>query len=129
MKEAAQRLSNSPFEVLLRDGLSLEDRILGVLWSICPSRCEYLGRPALKHMVQHGFELAQRYGFTTDKGKTLMATLALAVGHGFANDPLNGWILRRLNKPRWTDPEKQVDELYSKSRIYLNHILAGGDEA
>jgi hypothetical protein len=129
MKMAARRLSDTRFEDLLPAGSNLEDGILQILRELCPTRCKYLGESALKRTIQYGFELATKYEFTSDKGKVLMMTLALSVGHGFADDPLNGWILRRLHKPRWTDPNKQVDELYSKSQIYLKHILAGGDEA
>jgi hypothetical protein len=126
---AARKLLDPGFEKLLPRGSNLEDGILQVLREMWFAKCEYLGEPVLRRVIQYGLELAQKYGFTTQKGQVLMVTLAFAVGHGFTRDLLNGWILRRLDTPRWTDPNKQADELYSKSRIYLHHILAGGDEA
>jgi len=123
---AAGNLLDPGFEKLLPRGSNLQDGILHVLREMWFTKCEYLGEPVLRRVIQHGLELAQKYGFTTEKGQVLMVTLAFAVGHGFTRDPLNGWILRRLDAPRWADPNKQADELYSKSRIYLQHILAGG---
>ncbi len=125
MKAAVRRLSESSFRDVLPAQSNLEDGILQVLHSVSPTRCRYLGEPILKRMIQYGFVLAQDHGFVSAKGKTLMVTLAFAVGHGFAKDPLNGWILRRLDTPRWSDRDKQVDELSSKSVIYLKHILTG----
>lgn len=128
LKATAQKLLDPGFEKLLPIGTNLEDGILQVLRELWPSKSEYLGERVLRQIIQFGLALAQKYDFTEDKGKVLMVTLTFAVGHGFTKDPLNGWILRRLDKPRWADPNKQADELYSKSRIYLQHILAGGTE-
>jgi hypothetical protein len=128
LRGAVQKLIDARIEDLLKPGLDIEEMILGMLRSVCPLRGEYLGEAVLRVLIQHGFGLAHTYGLATDKGMVLMVTLTLAVGHGFSNDPLYGWIVRRLNRRRWPDPDKRVDELSSKSIIYLKHILAGESE-
>jgi hypothetical protein len=128
LREAVRPLMEARFEDVVQPGTELESEILKVLHSACPARCEYVGEAVLERLVQHGFELAQNYGFESDKGKVLMVILTFVVGHGFPNDPLNGWIVRRLSSKRWPDPNKRVDELSSKSLLYLKHILAGREE-
>jgi hypothetical protein len=129
LREAVRPLMEARFEDVVQPGANLEEEILRVLHSVCPARCEYVGESALRRLVQHGFGLARAYGFESDKGKVLMVILTFVVGHGFPKDPLNGWIVRRLNSERWPEPSKRVDELASKSLLYLKHILAGGARA
>lgn len=129
LREAVRPLMDARFEDIVQPGVNLEDQILKVLHSVCPARCEYAGEPVLRRLLQHGFELAHSYEFESDKGKVLMVILTFVVGHGFPKDPLNGWIVRRLNSKRWPDPNRRVDELSSKSLLYLKHILAGGEGA
>lgn len=129
LRAAVQQLMQSRVEDVLKPGINLEETILQMLRSVCPIRCEYFGDSVLKALVQHGFGLARRYGFTTDKGMVLMTVLTFAVGHGFYKDPLNGWIVRRLENPRWPDVNKRVDDLSSKSLLYLKHIVANRSES
>ena len=129
LREAVRPLLDAQFEDVVKPGADLEHVILDALHSTCPARWEYVGKRTLKRMVQHGFMLAKDHGFESDKGRVLMVILALVVGHRFPDDPLNPWIVRRLTNPRWPDPNKQVDELASKSLLYLKHILAGLEDA
>lgn len=129
LRAAVQDLTKNRVEDVLQPGINLEELILKTLRSVCPIRCAYSGDAVLRRLIQRGFELAQQYELETDKGKVLMATLTLAVGHGFYKDPLNGWIVRRLENKRWPDPSKRVDDLSSKSMLYLEHILAGRGQA
>jgi|ERR1019366_7021540 hypothetical protein len=129
LRAAVQELMKNHIEDVLQPGVNLEELILNTLRSVCPIRCDYSGEAVLHSLIQRGFELAQHYDLATDKGKVLMATLTFAVGHGFYKDPLNGWIVRRLENKRWSDPNKRVDDLSSKSMIYLKHILAARSQA
>src|SRR5258708_13596032 len=129
LREAVRPLTEARFEDVVQPGVNLEDEILKVLYSVGPARCDYVGESVLRRLVQHGFELAQSCGFESDKGKVLMVILTFVVGHGFRKDPLNGWIVRRLNSKRWPDPNKRAEELSFKSLLYLKHILAGGEGA
>jgi len=129
LRAAVQLLMQSRVEDVLKPGVKIEEMILQMLRSICPIRCEYSGDSVLRTLVQHGFGIAGRYHFTTDKGMVLMVVLTFAVGHGFYKDPLNPWIVRRLENPRWPDINKRVDELSSKALLYLKHILANRSES
>lgn len=129
LRAAVQELRKNRVEDILQPGADLEELMLRTLRSVCPIRCDYSGNAVLRSLIQRGFELAQQYDLATDKGKVLMATLTFAVGHGFHKDPLNGWIVRRLEQKRWPDPSKRVDDLSSKSMLYLEHILAARSQA
>ena len=129
LRAAVKDLTKNRVEDVLQPGVNLEELILRTLRSTCPIRCGYSGDAVLRGLVQRGFELAKQYELETDKGKVLMATLTFAVGHGFYKDPLNEWIVRRLENKRWPDPSKRVDDLSSKSLLYLEHILAGRSQS
>jgi hypothetical protein len=129
LRKAVNGLMQTQIEDVLKAGVNLEEMMLQILRSVCPIRCDYSGEGVLRRLIRHGFELATRYDLATDKGKVLMATLTFAVGHGFYKDPLNPWIVRRLENKRWPDPNKRVDDLSSKSLLYLKHILARRSES
>jgi hypothetical protein len=129
LKAAVQDLKKNRVEDVLQPDADLEALILKTLRSVCPIRCDYSGPTVLHSLIQRSFKLAQQYDLATDKGKVLMATLMFAVGHGFYKDPLNGWIVSRLENKRWPDPSKRVDDLSSKSMLYLEHILAARSQA
>ena len=129
LRAGVQELMKNRVDDVLQSGVNLEELILQTLRSVCPIRYDYSGESVLRGLIQRGFELAQQYDLATDKGKVLMATLTFAVGHGFYKDPLNGWIVRRLENKRWPDPDKRVDDLSSKSMLYLKHILAARSQA
>lgn len=124
--EAMERLSRLRLEDFLSSDQSLEDSILAKLRSTYPQRCKYLGDSTLRVMVRHGFGLADTYALTSDRGRVLMAGFTFAMGHGFAKDPLYGWVGRRLEDPRWPSPAARIEELYSKALLYLsrNQTLA-----
>ena len=126
--EATQRLSEVRVEDFVSSGQGLEASILRAARAVYPQKYDYLGEQVVRTLIRHGFELAQRYGFESDKGKILMVILTFSVGHGFPKDPLNRWIVRRLDTKRWPDEYRRVDELYSKAQLYLEHIVAGGSK-
>ena len=124
MVEAMQRLSAMRIEELIKAGGSIEEDILEGLRTIYPQKCDYLGEHVLRALIQTGFDFARKNAFATEKGMALMVGLAFAVGHGFAVDPLYGWIGKRLDNKRHRDPPDQIEELYSKSMLYLKHVVA-----
>ena len=128
LRTATQGLLQKRIEDVLKPGVNPEELILETLHSVCPLRSEYSGDALLRRMIRNSFDLAGKYELATDKGRVLFATLTFAVGHGFYKDPLNGWLVRRLENKRWPDPNRRVDDLASKSLLYLKHILAGESE-
>lgn len=109
---------------------SLEASIRAKLDYVYPQRCQYLGEQILISMIRFGFQLAEKYGLGNDRGKVLMTSFTFAMGHGFANDPLYGWVSRRLTDSRWPTPAARIEELYSKGILYLsrNQTLAKKDD-
>lgn len=124
--EAMRRLSQLRIEDFLTPGQDPEEGMLAKLLSIYPQRCEYLGEPLLRATIRHSFKLADLYNLSTDRGRVLMTGFAFAMGHGFAKDPLYGWVGRRLAEPRSSRATDRVEELYSKALLYLsrNRTLA-----
>jgi hypothetical protein len=129
--EAMRRLSRLRIEDFLTPGPDLEEGILEKLRSVYPQRCEYLGEPVLRTMIRHGFKLADIHSLANDRGRVLMGGFAFAMGHGFAKDPLYGWVGRRLTKPKSSSAADRVEELYSKALLYLsrNQTLAKDHES
>jgi hypothetical protein len=126
--EATKRLSQVRIQDFVTSDQDLEASILRGARAVYPQKCDYLGESVLRALIRDGFELAQNYGFASDKGKILMVLLTFTAGHGFPTDPLNRWIITRLDNKRWPDPNRRVDDLYSKAQIYLEHIVAGASK-
>ncbi len=122
--EALERLKKTNMEEVARPGIPLEDSAARALREIYPETCEYLGEPIIKQLIQHGFSLAQRYGFDSVRGMLLMVGLTFFMGYNFPQDPLCGWIGRRLDDKRRPDPAARTEELYAKAILYMNHVLA-----
>jgi hypothetical protein len=125
--EALHRLSKTRIERLLRPEAPLEETAFRALHSIYPQNCEYLGEMVVRESIRYSLGLARSsYGFTTAKGALLIVALTFFVGRDFSNDPLYGWIARRLDARRQPDPTARVEELYSKAMLYLRNTLAEG---
>ena len=122
--EAMRRLSKLRMEDFLVPGKDVKTTILAKLSSVYPQKCEYLGEAVLRRLMEHAFKLAEESGVATDRGRVLMSAFTFAMGHGFSKDPLNGWIRRRLQDSRWPTPEERVEELYSKSLLFLSRNIA-----
>lgn len=120
---AMQRLTRYRSSDFVRSGLDLEDSLLENLAIIYPQKHEYLGETVLRSLIKRGYELAAKHGVATQGGIVLMVVLTLAVGHRFPEDPLHTWIGRRLQDARRPDPRDRIEELYSKSMLYLNRVL------
>lgn len=128
LMEALQKLPQARIEDYLTPGANGEEALLHGIRSACPLRSQYLGEPVLRRLIRHGMEIARRFGFTTDKGIALMVILTFVGGHGFYKDPLFGWIARALDSNRCPDAGKRFEDLSSKSVLYLDHVLAGGNK-
>lgn len=86
--------------------------------------CDYLAETRLRAIIQQGFAAACDHGLNSDKAPILMVGLSCFMGHGFAKDPLCGWIGARLDTTRFSNSTQRTDELYKKSLLYLQHVLA-----
>jgi hypothetical protein len=123
--EVLQRISQTQIENYLTPGMNLEDGMLGVAQSACPLGSQYLGEPVLRRLIRSGTEVARRFGFTTDKAVGLMVMLTFVGGHGFYRDPQHSWIAHALDENREPNAGRRVEEISSKSTLYLERLLAG----
>jgi hypothetical protein len=127
--EALQRLTNTDPENVAKPGVLLEESALQRLAVIYPQTVAYLGESRIRPMVQRSLAIARKYEFTTVKGQLLMVALMFFMGHGFTNDPLCGWIARRLDPKHRSDPAARTEELYAKATLYMKSVLAENVEA
>jgi hypothetical protein len=123
--EVLQGLTQARIEDYLAPAVNREEAFLQGVLSACPLRSQYLGEPVLRRLIRHAVELARHFGFNSDKGTALMFVLTFVGGHGFYKDPQYGWIARGLDRERCPDAGKRIQELSSKSALYLGHVLAG----
>ncbi|MGB9103172.1 MAG: DUF4123 domain-containing protein [Terriglobales bacterium] len=117
-RAAAVKLSD-----VVRGTGMLEDAVARELIRIYPQKCEFLGGPTLRQIIQEGFASAGRWGINTPEGLALFAGLSFALGHRFDADPLLPWIGSILSNARFRDPQQRVERLYSKTMVYLNEAF------
>jgi len=122
--EALKRLSRTNVEEVAKPGVPLDESAAQELRTIYPQACDYLGEPTVRRLIQQGFDLARAYGLNSSRGTLLMAGLTVFMGHNFPEDPLCGWISRRLDAKRQPDPAVRTNELYAKATLYMKHVLA-----
>ena len=123
--QALQRLSETPIEGIVKPDIPLEETAIQGLEAIYPETYDYLGEPRVRAIIRESFDTARRYGFNSVKGMLLMVGLTFFMGHGFPNDPLCGWIARRLDEARFPDTTQRTEGLYAKATLYMKHVLAG----
>jgi hypothetical protein len=123
--ETLRRFKSAHIGEYLRPGINREEAMCRCALSSCPTRCQYLGELVVRRLVRAAIELASRLGFASDRGIALVVVLTFVAGHGFYKDPQYPWILQGLDSSRQPDPEKRLDDLCSKSYLYLEQVLAG----
>jgi len=125
---ALRRLSQARADDYVTAGVPLEDCFLAGLKSIYPQKCAYLGERPLRTLLKKTFELASKYGFTSNQDVALVTALTFFLGHGCMDDPLHSWIARRLADKRLANPAERAAELQAKAMLYLKHTLEGSEE-
>ncbi len=126
---ALHRLVKAKAEDYLIPGAPLVDCLLLGLKDLYPQKCEYVGDPSLRVLLSRTLELANRHGFSSDQDLAMMTALTFFLGHGCTNDPLYGWIGRRLADPKLDTAQKRSAELKAKAMLYLKHSLEGNEAA
>jgi hypothetical protein len=118
---AARPLNFSPTELV--------PAMLHELELIYPEKVSYVGADALSVMIRRGGQGARNVRFYSPRATALVIVLMLAFGHRCGADPLYPWIANTLRDDRAQDPEAKAGHLEKKALIWLDHVLAGGDEA
>jgi hypothetical protein len=89
---------------------------------IYPQKCEYLGDSVLEELVQRGISSSAAYS-ESSRAAMIFAGLMFIFGHGCLSDPQFPWIANTLEKDVPGDAESKIEQLYSKTRIYLENAL------
>ena len=123
-KESLSRACRQSFKDLREIRGGQETDILSRLKMNFPQKCQYVGDQALRSLVKHGTELAQKFSVSSDAGVILFVCFMFMLGHGFAADPQYPWCEMTLNNENISDPNKRIERLYSKSITYITNVLA-----
>lgn len=122
-REALKRARKMSVEPIPVSSPTFESQIFKRMEENHPEKVAYLGETRLLGLVPRAIKEAKKYSISNDAGVCFLLGLMFAVGHGVAGDPKYPWISKTLNNRTITDPEKRVERLYSKTMIYLDHVL------
>lgn len=123
--EALHRFQRAHIKEYLIPGTDPQEAMFRCALAFCPTRSQYLGETVLRRLIHRGIELANSLEFKTDTGVALTVVLSFVAGHGFFKDPQYPWVMQGLDANRQPDPEKRLDDIYSKSYLYLQQVLGG----
>lgn len=103
--------------------------MLSAMEQAFPQKVAYVGEDGLRAVISEASAEAARHRFSTIREQGLIAVLMFAFGHGCTDDPLYPWISRTLDDPRITSPEARAKRLENKALTWLDHVLAGSEQA
>jgi hypothetical protein len=122
--QALRRLQLASFDSIAAGSAGFDDAVTRGLRAIYPQKAECVGESVIQGLIQRGLDLSKKHSLSTHKGTALIVSLMFALGHGITVDPLYPWIGATLNDRLVTDPAARTDRLYSKTRVYLDRVLA-----
>lgn len=88
-----------------------------------PQKFEYVGEDGIRGIIQEATSEAERFRFSTVRGKALLVILKFAFGHGCTRDRLYPWIYRTLTDEKITEPEARSARLEKKAITWLEHVI------
>ncbi len=88
-----------------------------------PQKAAYVGQSKLNRLIMKGNTEAQKYGFSTVRGRAMMVILMFSFGYGCTNDPLYPWISRTLYDERINDSGIRAKRLEKRAVTWLNAVL------
>jgi len=121
--DALRRAESIRFNELPGSSWSFADDVSAWLRSIYPQKCDGMGEPRMRLLIQRGIELANIYSVSTDSGTALFVGLAFAFGHGFPHDPRFPSIASVLRDGSVLDVSERVRLLYSETINYLSTYI------
>ena len=121
--DALRRLSKARAEDYNLMKQDFDKQVIAALRQIYPQKCDYLGERLLAALIRRGKDLARSHSINSINGTALMIAAMLALGHGFAADPLFPWISKTLEDETIADPNERADNLQRKIKIYLDRAL------
>lgn len=111
---------------------NFEKDMLQELFRVYPQKSSYIGQDNLNKLIQKGRSEAEKYGFSTIRGETMMVMLMFGFGHGCTSDPLYPWIMRTVTDESIIDSEARAKRLEKKATTWLENVLSKlrkGDDA
>ena len=121
--DALRRLSKAQPEDYNLTKQDFNNQMAAALHQIYPQKCDYLGDELMKLLIRRGIELARAHSIKSVNGTALMVAAMMALGHGFAADPLFPWISSTLSDEAVADPNERAENLQRKIKIYLDRAL------
>jgi hypothetical protein len=121
-KRSLGRARGIPFEAASRASPDFQDRLIARASELYPEKAHGVGRACLERLIARAAEEAAMWDAATDAGVCLFFGIMFSVGHGFTHDPKYPWAANTLSHPGYT-PEKRVERLYTKTMLYLDHVL------
>ncbi len=86
-----------------------------------PEKAAYVGEEPLRKLLTKASEQCAAYSIRDALGPSVFAGMMFVLGHGFATDLQFPWIAATLRKSAAED--RRLEQLFSKSQIYLDHVL------
>jgi hypothetical protein len=123
-KDALDRVTHKRFKDLPNSEATITPDVIGELTEVHPEKCDYIGEPALRALIQRADEAAREYAIISCAGVAVVTGLMFAFGHGCCTDPQFPWIAKILGDSTLVDPDKKVERLYEKMIAYFDHVLA-----
>jgi len=77
-----------------------------------PERCQDIGEPKLRRMIQYGVKRAAAYGIQLENDVRKYIEVMLLLGPDFDKDPKFPWAASLLNDKNLSDPKVKATRLY-----------------
>jgi hypothetical protein len=101
----------------------LPSRILNGFRTVYPQKCEFVGEPGLKALIEEAVQFAASRGLTPEAHTALCAGLMFGFGHGIFQDPLYPWVAATLEDPQIPTLNERASRLADKTRVYVEAML------
>jgi hypothetical protein len=86
-------------------------------------KCEYVGEPAIRELIQKAFTLAEEHIFYAGGGLALFSALMFFLGHECFTDPQFPWTENILHDD--VDDTEKTHLLYSKMKEHIENVMLG----
>lgn len=107
-------LRQVPDEELLSASLpDFYTRATAHLKETLPRKCEIVGEPALRQLINRAIEVAAGYKITTARGCAFLLAAMFMLGSGFDKDPQVPWAGKILRDESIIDQRERVDKLFA----------------
>lgn len=122
-KRALRRVRRLDPDLPSKSGAGQRVNIRERLRRMHPEKYDYIGKEAIRALIERGSKLAGEHSITEASGGALLVALMFAFGHGCVTDPQFPWIAETLKESSDKEAGERVQLLYSKMMTYFDHAL------